>query len=91
MQHYKSDNELIFERYCSISKCVHHPINEAFPVLAILGRLAVRYGPQLLKAWIAYKVRKCIADRELRKQFEQIDAMDISDEEKLKLIKQQIQ
>ena len=88
---YKTDNELIFEQYTSIVECIHHPINEAAPLIPIIARLAVRYGPKLLKMWLVYKARKYIADRSLRKQFEQIDAMDISDEEKLKLIKQQIQ
>ena len=87
---YKSDNELIFEQYTSIVECVHHPINEAAQLIPIIARLAIKYGPKLLKMWLAYKAQKHIADKVLEKQFEQIDAMDISDEEKLKLIKQQI-
>lgn len=88
---YKSDNELIFEQYTSMIECVHHPINEAAPLIPIIARLAVRYGPKLLKMWLSYKAQKYIADKTLQKQFEQIDKMNISDEEKLKLIKQQSQ
>lgn len=78
------------DEFVDLFECVHHPINEAAPLIPIIARLVVRYGPKLLKMWLAYKARKYVADRSLRKQFEQIDAMDISDEEKLKLIKQQI-
>ena len=79
------------DEFAELFECVHHSINEAAPLIPIIARLAVRYGPKLLKMWLVYKARKYVADRSLRKQFEQIDAMDISDEEKLKLIKQQIQ
>ena len=78
------------DEFVDLFECVYHPINEAAQLIPIITRLAVKYGPKLLKMWLSYKTQKYIADRSLRKQFEQIDAMDISDEEKLKLIKQQI-
>ena len=79
------------DEFMNFFECVHHPINEAAPLIPIIARLAVRYGPKLLKMWLSYKTQKYIADKTLQKQFEQIDKMNISDEEKLKLIKQQSQ
>ena len=86
-----ADFNISDDEFADLFECVHHPINEAVQLIPIITRLAIKYGPKLLKMWLAYKAQKHIADKVLEKQFEHIDKMNISDEEKLKLIKQQVQ